>query len=142
MDYLHKTTTKISHSYSTIVVENLQIQNMQRNHYLAKSISDASWGKFLQLLSYKVEETGGEIVVVNPAGTSQKCSGCGETVKKSLVVRVHKCPHCRLELDRDENAARNILLLGDRAGTAQINACGDDQRLSRKQEAAHAISAG
>jgi len=64
---------------------------------------------FTQLIAYKVEETGGQLIVVNPAYTSQTCSQCGVIVEKSLAVRVHRCPECGLELDRDVNAARNIL---------------------------------
>jgi putative transposase len=64
------------------------------------------------MLCYKEEESGGRVIVVNPRGTSQMCSGCGEAVVKSLSVRVHECPHCGLALDRDLNAARNILEIG------------------------------
>ncbi len=64
------------------------------------------------MLCYKEEESGGRVVLVNPYGTSQRCSGCGEAVAKSLSVRVHECPHCGLVLDRDLNAARNILWIG------------------------------
>ncbi len=64
------------------------------------------------MLCYKEEESGGRVVLVNPYGTSQMCSGCGEAVAKSLSVRVHECPHCGLVLDRDLNAARNILEIG------------------------------
>ena len=65
---------------------------------------------FTQMLAYKVEETGGQLIAVDPAYTSQRCSRCGEMVEKSLSVRVHKCPCCGLEMDRDVNAARNVLL--------------------------------
>ncbi len=64
------------------------------------------------MLCYKEEESGGRVVFVNPRGTSQRCSGCGEAVVKSLSVRVHECPYCGLVLDRDLNAARNILEIG------------------------------
>lgn len=73
--------------------------------------SDAGLGEFQQLLRYKVEETGGEVIAVNPRNTSQVCSGCGVMVLKSLRMRLHSCPDCGLSLDRDVNAARNILAL-------------------------------
>ncbi|MCL6479355.1 MAG: transposase, partial [Peptococcaceae bacterium] len=76
---------------------------------LAKSISDAGWSEFLAMLCYKAEEAGSRVVKVNPSGTSQECSRCGTIVAKDLSVRVHKCPYCGLVLDRDVNAARNIL---------------------------------
>jgi putative transposase len=101
-------------SYDVIVFEDLRIKNMVKNHYLAKSISDASWAKFIKYVSYKAESAGKKVIFVNPRNTSQICSGCGAIVKKSLSVRVHKCPSCGLEIDRDVNAAINIL----RAGTA------------------------
>jgi len=79
---------------------------------LAKSIQDAGWGRFVGMLRYKEEETGGRVVFVDPRGTSQRCSGCGEVVVKSLSVRVHMCPFCGLVLDRDLNASRNVLEIG------------------------------
>jgi putative transposase len=79
---------------------------------LNKSISDAGWGKFLTFLKYKADLLGKQVVGVNPAYTSQICSGCDEIVKKSLSVRTHRCPYCNLVLNRDHNAAINILRLG------------------------------
>jgi putative transposase len=80
---------------------------MVQNHHLAQSISDAAWGHFVLALGSKAENAGYHLLKVSPNGTSQKCSGCGETVKKSLSVRVHRC-HCGLTIDRDHNAAINI----------------------------------
>jgi putative transposase len=108
-DFLHKTSRKIADSYSTVFVEDLQIPNMMRNHKLAKSIADASWGRFIQMLFYKAEEAGGKVVKVEPQGTTQKCSRCGLKVPKTLTDRIHACPRCGLEMDRDLNASRNIL---------------------------------
>lgn len=90
-------------------MEDLQIKNMVKNRSLAKSISDAGWGEFISMLSYKAESAGREVVKVKPHGTSQECSRCGTFVKKDLSVRTHICPHCGLVLDRDHNAAINIL---------------------------------
>jgi len=111
-DFLHKASRAVTNSYGTVYVEDLKIRNMVRNHCLAKSIQDAGWGRFVRMLCYKEEESGGRVVLVNPCGTSQRCSGCGEAVVKSLSVRVHECPYCGLVLDRDLNAARNILEIG------------------------------
>jgi len=113
LDWLHKLSRKYS-NYNLVAVEKLNIAGMLRNHHLAKSIQDASWNLFLQLLDYKVEETGGHLVKVNPAYTSQICSKCGAIVKKSLSVRTHICPECSLVIDRDENASINILRRGTR----------------------------
>jgi putative transposase len=107
-DFLHKASRAVADSYGTVYVEDLKI----RNHRLAKSISDAGWGRFVRMLCYKEEESGGRVVLVDPRGTSQRCSGCGEAVIKSLSVRLHECPYCGLVLDRDLNAARNVLEIG------------------------------
>ncbi len=126
-DFLHKESRKLC-KYSFIVVEKLSIINLVKNHYLAKSICDASWNKFIQFLSYKVEETGGQIIEINARNTSQYCI-CGNKVKKSLSARIHKCRRCGLKLDRDIMSAILIkaLALEDTVGTAGINACGDVQ---------------
>jgi len=108
----------------------LKVRNLVKNHKLAKSISDASWTMFRTWLEYFGQVFGTVTVAVPPHYTSQDCSNCGTTVKKSLSTRTHKCG-CGTVLDRDENAARNILRLGLRtaghAGTFQeywINASG------------------
>ena len=98
---------------------------MMENKYLAKSISDAAWNRFLQLLKYKAEEAGILVAGVNSKNTSQTCSGCGNIVPKTLAVQKHKCSKCELVIDRDINAARNILQLAlTTVGTTGINACG------------------
>jgi putative transposase len=96
----------------------LQTANMVRNHHLAKSISDAGWGVFLTILSYKAACAGRRVVAVPPACTSQMCSGCGVMVHKGLSVRWHSCPECQTSLHRDHNAAKNI----ERAGQARRGA--------------------
>jgi len=108
-DFLHKASRRLVNTYSMVAVEDLAVRNMVKNHHLAKSISDAGWSEFLTMLCYKAEEAGSRVVKVNPSGTSQECSRCGTTVAKDLSVRLHKCPHCGLVVDRDVNAARNIL---------------------------------
>ena len=111
-DFLHKASRKIADTYETVYVEDLKITNMVRNHCLAKSISDAGWGRFIGMIAYKEEESGGQLIKVNPRNTTQMCSRCGEKVEKSLSDRIHKCPNCGLIMDRDHNAALNILVRG------------------------------
>jgi len=111
-DFQHKLSRQIANSYGFVAIEDLHIENMVKNHHLAQSIEDAGWGSFLAKLAYKVEETGGHLVRVNPNGTSQRCSRCSMIVPKSLAVRIHRCPYCGLEIDRDVNSARDILRLG------------------------------
>jgi putative transposase len=111
-DFLHKVANAYIKDYGTIMVEDLKIKNMVQNRHLAKNISDASWGKFFEFLSYKAEEAGRVVVKVVPHGTSQICSSCGEIVPKALAVRTHRCPYCSLTMDRDLNASINILQAG------------------------------
>jgi len=111
-DFLHKASRKIANTYETVYVENLKITNMVRNHRLAKSISDAGWGRFIGMIAYKEEESGGQLIQVNPRNTTQNCSRCGEYIKKTLSDRIHECPHCGLVMNRDENSALNILARG------------------------------
>src|SRR3989442_8447885 len=85
--------------------ENLKIRNLVKNRKLAKSISDASWGRFLAWVNYYGLLHGIAVIAVEPAFTSQDCSACGTRVKKSLSVRTHVCSGCGLVLDRDHNAA-------------------------------------
>ncbi|WP_420266241.1 RNA-guided endonuclease InsQ/TnpB family protein [Candidatus Magnetominusculus dajiuhuensis] len=108
-DFLHKVANLYISLYAVICVEDLKIKNMIRNRHLSKSISDSAWGMFFEMLVAKAVEAGRQIIKVDPKGTSQLCSNCGEKVPKSLSVRMHKCPHCHIVLDRDENAAINIL---------------------------------
>ncbi|AOQ23145.1 IS200/IS605 family transposase ISMma22 [Moorella thermoacetica] len=108
-DFLHKQSRRLVETYGLIAVEKLNIKGMVKNHRLAKSISDAGWGEFMAMLEYKAAEAGARLVKVNPSGTSQECSGCGMDVPKELSERTHYCPYCGLILDRDVNAARNIL---------------------------------
>ena len=108
-DFAHKLARSLVAESDLIAVEDLNIKGMVKNKHLSKSISDAGWGDFLSKLAYKAEEAGKHFVKVNPKNTSQHCSGCGVIVKKSLAVRMHKCAKCGLVIDRDVNAARNIL---------------------------------
>lgn len=124
-DFWHKTTDDLVKTYSLIAVEDLNLSFMTRNGSLSLSAHDASLGMFRQMLDYKVERTGSQVVGVNPRNTSQACSGCGVIVAKGLSVRVHHCPDCGIILDRDINAAINILARGLRveALTLPVAAC-------------------
>ena len=131
-DFNHKLSRELVNNYNLIVFEKLQIQNMVKNHHLAKSISDASWSQLIQFTQYKAEYAGRNVELVNPKYTSQDCSNCGTRVKKSLSVRIHQCSLCGLILDRDHNAAINIL---NKAVGTTVQACGGDlNREPVKQE--------
>jgi putative transposase len=119
-DFLYKTALRLVQQHDTIYHEDLQTANMLKNHHLAKSIQDAGWSAFLSILSFKAVCAGRKVVAVNPAFTSQRCSGCGSVVSKGVSVRWHQCPECGTSLHRDHNAARNIERLGQslRGGVA------------------------
>ena len=136
-DFLHKQSRKLVNAYGTIVFEELRPSNMSKcpkpkqdenGTYLPngaavkgglnKSILDAGWGQFQQCCIYKAERAGRKVLLVNPKYTSQVCSGCGQIRKKELAERWHSC-ECGTELDRDHNAALNILALGRRVQAAQ-----------------------
>ncbi|HEY9848859.1 MAG TPA: transposase [Leptolyngbyaceae cyanobacterium] len=108
-DFHYKTAHQLVREYDLIAVEDLQVRNLARNSKLAKSILDAAWSQFITILEAVAVKCGVHIVKVNPHNTSQDCSGCGVKVPKTLSVRTHCCPKCSLILDRDENAAINIL---------------------------------
>lgn len=109
-DFARKTANALVSSHDLIAFEDLKIANMVKNHTLAKSISDASWGRFLQWVNYYGMLHASPVVGIAPHFTSQQCSGCGNIVKKSLSERTHRCFWCGLVMDRDENAATNILV--------------------------------
>jgi putative transposase len=111
-DFHHKEARKLVQAYDVIHYEDLRVANMVQNHHLAKSISDAGWSAFLAILAFKAASAGKRVQAVNPAFTSQACSGCGALVQKGLSVRWHACPDCGASLHRDHNAAMNILRLG------------------------------
>jgi putative transposase len=111
-NYAHQVSHWLVMCYGIIVFENLRITNMVKNHCLAKSISDAAWNQIVMFTTYKAEYAGGKVILVDPRNTSQNCSRCHKKVEKSLSVRVHNCPFCGLSIDRDINAALNILGLG------------------------------
>ena len=111
-DFHHKTALLLLRAYDVIYLEDLQVGNLVQNSRLSKSISDAGWGQFRRIVEGKAAYAGRRVVSVPAHYTSQDCSGCGERVQKSLSMRTHVCPFCGLVLDRDENAAKNILRAG------------------------------
>lgn len=108
-DFARKTASTLVTSSDFIAYEDLKIRNLVRNRRLAKSISDAAWGIFRRWLTYYAALHVIPVIAVPPHFTSQNCSACGTLVKKSLSVRTHVCHGCGVVLDRDENAALNIL---------------------------------
>jgi putative transposase len=121
--WLHQQSAALVRRADLIAVEDLKVSNMIRHPTLARSIADASWSRFLWMLDYKVEKTGGHLIRVDPRNTSRKCSGCDELVQKSLAVRTHACPSCGLAIDRDYNASLNILRAGMGAGALNVIGC-------------------
>jgi putative transposase len=121
--WLHQRSAELVKRTDLIAVEDLNVSNMVRHPNLARSIADASWSRFVSMLDYKVEKTGGHLIRVDPRNTSQKCSRCQELVPKLLVVRTHACPSCGLAIDRDYNASLNILRAGIGAGALNVIGC-------------------
>jgi putative transposase len=133
-DFLHKTSLRLVRTYSVIALENLNVKGMVQKKF-GKQINYAGWGMLTSMLYYKAGGAGCKVVFVNPEGTTQQCSRCGTTVRKSLRERVHVCPVCGLVMDRDLNAAHNILNRGT-VGHTETEACEvDAEALTMKQEA-------
>ena len=110
-DFAVKLARCVVHSNDVIAYEDLRVKHLVKNHCLAKSINDAAWYQFREWIEYFGVKYGKITIAVSPNYTSQNCSRCGEMVKKSLSTRTHVCP-CGCVLDRDENAAINILKKG------------------------------
>lgn len=114
MDFLHKKSTEIIRENQAIVIEDLKVKNLMKNHNLAKSIAEVSWSRFREMLDYKSRWYGRELIIAPPDyPSSQLCSDCGNrsSQTKDLACRVYVCPECGLEIDRDYNASLNLLKL-------------------------------
>lgn len=109
-DFHYKVATQLLNKYDVIAYEDLNIKGLAKTR-LSKSILDAGWGNFIEIVICKAASAGKMTVAVNPSGTTQNCSGCGMKLPKTLADRWHSCP-CGLELDRDLNAAINVLNRG------------------------------
>lgn len=122
-DFAHKLSDKLVNSgYTSFAVEDLHIQNMVKNHRLAQSIQNASWNRFINMLSYKAESAGMKVIKVDARNTSKECSSCGNIQEMPLSERTYICNRCGMTMDRDVNASRNILnraTLGQRGSHAQ-----------------------
>jgi len=112
LDFLHKLSHELTKNNKTIVVEDLNIKGMTRNHYLAKYISDASWNSFIHMLEYKAVTSGSTLIKVNPRNTSKTCSNCGAIADIPLNQREYRCSVCGFVCHRDLNASINILKIG------------------------------
>ena len=135
-EFLHQVTRKLVNSYSLIAMEDLNTQGLARG-FLAKHVLDCGWAEFSKMLHYKAEEAGCEVVLVNPAYTSQECSNCGLIQKKKLAERAHKCS-CGADMHRDLNAAINILKRAT-SGTGGSNASGATKFLASMKEEVHVL---
>lgn len=125
-DFIHKATTKLTTTKSVIVVEDLNVSGMRKNRCLARSISDVGWSEFVRQLEYKAAWNGGKVIKAGRFYPSTKtCSTCG-LVKDEMPLseRVYRCDGCGLVLDRDVNAARNLLSLST-GSSPGFEACGD-----------------
>lgn len=149
-DYLHKVSTSISKNHATAVLEDLNIANMsksaagtneepgknvQSKSGLNRSILDQGWHTFKNLLQYKFDWLGGELIVVDPKYTSQKCSSCGHIAKENRVSQSQfVCVVCGHAENADLNAAQNILAAGH-----AVLACGDIERVTARAQESHAL---
>ena len=125
-EHSHQASARLVRDYDVIAIEKLNVKGLAASA-LAKDVHDASWARFISMLTYKAAKAGTRLIEVDPHNTSQECSGCGVKVPKDLGERTHDCSHCGLSIDRDLNAARNIL---NRAGVGPglLNVAGHGMR--------------
>jgi putative transposase len=152
-DFHHKVSRRLVDTYGLIAVEDLNIKRMMKRMdgggrgkggskgpRLAKHMADAGWGGFLRMLEYKAESANARCIAVDPRGTTQECSECGEKVPKELNERVHRCPYCGLVMPRDQNAAKIILQRAlSTVGRTGSQACGDLTTTGRSDRSASRV---
>jgi putative transposase len=122
-DFLHKLSRMYVNNFDIVCVEVLDVKGLREkghNTGMHRSIHDASWSKFIFMLSYKAQSAGRKLIKIDPRNTTQRCSACGSIVKKELSDRLHECPYCGFSCNRDYNASRNILLSGMEQPVAPI----------------------
>jgi len=139
-DFLHKLSHTLANSYSLIALEDLSCQQMAGKNF-GKQIYDAGWESFARMIQYKAESAGSEAIFVNPKNTTRECCMCGNLQDMPLDERIYGCKACGNSLDRDINAARNILMRAT-AGMAGSNASGDGTIIPSLKEEAHAFRRG
>ncbi|MDC0833677.1 transposase [Geitlerinema sp. CS-897] len=131
----YNTAHHLVKNHDFIAVEDLNIKGLARTRS-SKSVLDAAWGQFITILEAVAVKRGIQVVKVTPHGTSVDCSNCGAKVPKTLSIRLHQCHRCGLEMDRDENAALNILMRALKAVGLIVSACGGQEGTQPlKQEA-------
>ena len=141
-DFLHRASTRLVRDHDVIVIEDLAVKNMVRNHPLAKAISDCGWGTFRRMIEYKAARAGRHVVPADRWYPSSKtCSSCGHLLAElSLKTRHWTCPSCRTRHDRDVNAAKCILAAGLAVGASDgADACGADVRHSGSSRVRSAV---
>ena len=139
-DFLHKLSHTLVNSYSLIALEDLACQQMAEKKF-GKQIHDAAWGSFARMIQYKAESAGAEAIFVNPKNTTRECCMCGNLQDMPLDERIYSCNVCGNSMDRDVNAARNILARAT-AGMAGSNASGEGTIIPSLKEEAHAFRHG
>ena len=112
VDFQHKLTTWLTKQYECVVIEDLEVQKMLGGSLNARNMQDCSWSRFTNILEYKGKLYGCRVVEVDPRGTTKECNECGVETEKPLWIREHSCPSCGFELDRDWNAALNVVERG------------------------------
>ncbi len=126
-DATHKLTSHLAKNHSEIVIENLCVLGMIKNHKLASAITDSGFYEFRRQLEYKASWYGSKVVVIDRFyPSSQLCSGCGSRQPMPLQLRQYDCSNCSLSLDRDLNAAINIKNYSETAASSAVEACGRD----------------
>lgn len=131
-DFAHKLSRRLVDQFQVIALEDLHIQEMQSGimRNLNRAIGDAAWRQLITMTQYKAEWAGRTVVMVDERNTSEQCSRCGQIVKKTLRCRIHSCPHCGLEMNRDLNAALNIL----GRGLASLGQVPESPSLARREQ--------